>query len=143
MAFGTYLRNLRKEKGLSQRRLAELAKVSNTEISRLESGERQKPSPLILKAIAPYLGVSFSELMKEAGYIEEVVEHKGYTESIFYDEKGRIIDIEQLAKEMYQKDSEWANLAYRVSTAELDEDEMSLIKAQTQALLEQFLKKKK
>ncbi|MCR4437319.1 MAG: transcriptional regulator [Peptococcaceae bacterium] len=143
MAFGTYFRNLREKRGLSQRQLAELAKISNTEISRLESGERQKPSPLILKAVAPYLGVSFSELMKEAGYIEEVVEHRGYTESIYRDENGKVIDIEQRAKEMYQKDRDWANLAYRVTAEKLTEDERALIKAQTQALLEQFLKKKK
>jgi len=143
MAFGTYFRNLREKRGLSQRQLAELAKVSNTEISRLESGERQKPSPIILKAVAPHLGVSYAELMKEAGYIEEVVEHKCYTENIYRDENGRVIDIEQRAKEMYQKDSDWANLAYRVSASELTDDEMSLIKAQTQSLLEQFLKKKK
>ncbi|WIF95094.1 helix-turn-helix domain-containing protein [Caminicella sporogenes] len=143
MGFGAYIKNLRKEKGLSQRRLAEMAKVSNTEISRIESGERQKPSPLILKAIAPHLGVSYSELMKKAGYLEEVIEHKCYFESVFRDENGKVIDIEQRAKEMYQKDSDWANLAYRVSTSELTEDEMELIKAQTQALLEQFLKKKK
>lgn len=73
MNLGDYLKEKRKEKGLSQRKLAELSGVSNTEISRLESGDRQNPSPKTLKAISPYLGVSYSELLKEAGYIDETI----------------------------------------------------------------------
>jgi hypothetical protein len=44
---------------------------------------------------------------------------------------------------MYEKDSEWANLAYRVTASDLNDSEMELIKAQTKSLLEQFIKNKK
>ena len=46
------------------------------------------------------------------------------------------------AKDMYEKDSSWANLAYRVTAANLTDSERDIIKAQTEVLLEQFLKNK-
>ena len=71
MNLGEFLKDKRKQKRLSQRQLAEYSGVSNTEISRLEAGTRQKPSPKVLSAIAPHLGVSYGELLKMAGYIDE------------------------------------------------------------------------
>lgn len=64
-----YISQLRKDKGLSQRELARRAQISNTEISRIESGERVQPSPAVLKKLAPVLGVSSEQLMEAAGYI--------------------------------------------------------------------------
>ena len=71
---GKFIKEKREKKGLSQRKLAELANVSNTEISRIESGERKRPAPYILRRIAPYLGVNYEELLEIAGYKELVVE---------------------------------------------------------------------
>lgn len=71
MNLGEFLKDKRKQKRLSQRQLAEYSGVSNTEISRLEAGTRQKPSPKVLSAIAPHLGVTYGELLKMAGYIDE------------------------------------------------------------------------
>lgn len=143
MSFGEFIKKLRNENSLSQRDLAEKSGVSNAEISRIETGERKKPSPSVLKAFAPYLGVTYEELMQQAGYIEEVIDHKGYTENLYKDDQGKLVDIVRFAKDMYEKDSNWANLAYRVSNADLTESELSIIKAQTEVLLEQFLKNKK
>lgn len=50
--------------------------------------------------------------MQHAAYIEEVVPHEGYTEKIYKDNDGKLVDIVSLAKDMYEKDSNWANLAY-------------------------------
>lgn len=69
MSFGTYLKQLRKEKPISQRELADKAGISNAEISRIETGDRLKPSPNVLRAIAPILGVPYEELMVKAGYL--------------------------------------------------------------------------
>jgi len=69
MNFGEYIKGLREEAGYTQRQLALYAKVSNTEISKIESGERKKPSPEVLKKLAPYLKVSFESLMVAAGYL--------------------------------------------------------------------------
>jgi transcriptional regulator with XRE-family HTH domain len=143
MTFGEYLKHLRSEKEISQRELAEKSGVSNAEISRIETGERKKPSPITLKAIAPFLNITYEELLKKAGYIEEVIDHQGYTENIIRDEDGNLIDIVRRAKDMYEKDSQWANLAYRVSSSDLSEKELDIIKASTEVLLQQFLKSKK
>jgi transcriptional regulator with XRE-family HTH domain len=134
MKFGEHLKALRKEKNLTQKELGELAGFSNTEISRIESGDRQKPSPAILKAIAPHLGVSYEELLKWAGYLEEVIQHPGYTEHVFKDEDGRLADIVKKAKEMQEIDSDWANVAYRVSK-ELPKEDIEAIKAIAKSLL--------
>lgn len=141
MDFGSYIKNLRDQNALSQRDLAEKSGVSNAEISRLETGERKKPSPMVLKALAPFLGASYEDLMQKAGYIEETT-GKGYTKSLYSTENGLLVNAIAHAKEMYDKDSNWANLAYRVSTSNLTESELDIIKAQTEALLEQFLKNK-
>lgn len=71
MTLGEYLKELRKEKSISQRELAIEAGISNAEISRIETGERQKPSPDVLKQIAPILGVTYEQLMEKAGYLND------------------------------------------------------------------------
>lgn len=67
---GDFIKVKRDDKGLSQRELARLCGVNNAEISRIESGERQKVSPAILRSLAPVLGVSYENLMSKAGYLE-------------------------------------------------------------------------
>lgn len=67
---GNYIKTLREKKELSQRQLAYLAGLSNTEISRIESGARENPSVDTLKRLAPHLGVSLEDLMDKAGYID-------------------------------------------------------------------------
>lgn len=64
-----YISFLRKDKGFSQRELARRAQISHTEISRIEKGERDRPSPIVLKKLAPFLGVKVEQLMEAAGYI--------------------------------------------------------------------------
>lgn len=71
---GKLIKEKREKKKLSQRKLAELANVSHTEISRIESGERKRPAPYILRRIAPYLGVEYEKLLEAAGYGELIIE---------------------------------------------------------------------
>ncbi len=71
MSIGEYLRSIRLEKGISQRQLSVLCGVSNSEISRIEAGERTNPSPGVLRAIAIGLGVPYDEVLKAAGYLRE------------------------------------------------------------------------
>ena len=135
MKFGEFLKEMRKKNELSQKELGELAGFSNAEISRIESGDRQKPSPALLKAIAPHLNVPYEELLKKAGYLEEVIDHSGYTEHVFKDDEGKLADIVKQAKEMREADSEWANIAYRVSK-ELSKRDIEAIKAIANSLLD-------
>lgn len=134
MKFGEYLKELRKNKGITQKELADMSGFSNGEISKVESGDRKKPSPALLKAIAPHLGILYEVLMNKAGYLEKVVDHSGYTEYIFKDDDGSLADIVRKAREMQEADSDWANIAYRVSR-ELSREDVEAIKAIANSLL--------
>jgi len=67
---GKFIKGLREKKGFSQRQLAYLSGVSNTEISRIENGERKKPDIEILQKIARPLGVNYKTLYVVAGYVK-------------------------------------------------------------------------
>ncbi|GHV35044.1 transcriptional regulator [Clostridia bacterium] len=100
--FGEYIRQLRDEKSLSQRELASKAKLSNAEISRLESGERRKPSIATIRAVSPHLGVEYTDLLLKAGYIDSIV--AGNVEDSYLDSTGSPVDIVSLAKSVYKVD---------------------------------------
>lgn len=70
-AFGTYLKQQREQKQWSINQLADAAGISNSQISRIENGLRGVPKPSTLRKIADALGVSYSEMMKVAGYWED------------------------------------------------------------------------
>jgi repressor LexA len=66
---GLWFIKLREMSGYkSQRQLADASSVSNTTISRIESG-RQKAKPITLEKLTPYLNCSFEELMVKFGYL--------------------------------------------------------------------------
>lgn len=76
--FGEYLQSLRKEKKKSQRQAASEARISHTYLNTLEKGydprtkKPRKPTPEVLKKIAHYYGVSYTDLMEKVGYGETV-----------------------------------------------------------------------
>jgi len=65
-SFGEWLRQLRKERKISQEKLAELSGLHRTYISSLERGGRN-PTLMSLSAIADALGVEISYLTKSIG----------------------------------------------------------------------------
>lgn len=73
MIKGEYIKKLREEKGISQRQLSISADISHTEISRIETGDRKEPHPIILKAIGKALGINYLDLYYQYGYIDEEV----------------------------------------------------------------------
>lgn len=129
MDFGEYLKTLRMSRDLSQRELCAKTngRVSNAEISRLESGDRIKPSPAVLKAIAPHLGVSYQELMIKAGYIEEMEEEGGVTTAMYYDSEGNMVDLIRTAKEIQARDPDLLRIVSRMA-GDLDRRELSTMK---------------
>ena len=76
---GKLIKEKREEKQLSKRELAKLIKVSNTEIGRIESGERKYPAPDILKKLAQELNLTYRHLLELAGYSDLVVVEKSFT----------------------------------------------------------------
>ena len=138
MDLGSYLIQVRNERGYSQRDLAEKSGVSPAEISRVESGKRLRPSPSVLRTIADTLVISYPYLMQLAGYMDEPEEAETpETEDVFRDERtGRIVDVSSGAREMLRSDAAWANVAYRVSRDLSEEDRQMLT-----VLAMQYLKK--
>lgn len=61
-ARGTRIRELREDAGLMQATFAESIGISVTYLSRIETGERTNPSPVVLKAIADQLGVALDDI---------------------------------------------------------------------------------
>lgn len=140
--FGKYLQQLRLDKGLSIRQLANLSKVSHSYLSQVENGVRGIPSPDVLKKLARPLGITYEELMQAAGYIEEIIDHGGYAEVLYRDGAGNLVDSVQKTKEMQDIDSKWANTAYRVAK-ELSPEDRQKIDEYAQFMLEARLKKNK
>lgn len=68
---GEYIKNVRLEKGLTSRKLAEKSGVSQPYISQLENGKNNNPSPEILKKLSETLDINYTDLMEMAGYIDE------------------------------------------------------------------------
>nr|WP_290669391.1 transcriptional regulator [Ardenticatena sp.] len=69
--FGLYLKTLRERAGISQEALAEEAGISSAYVSQIESGQRNPPSPPILREMAGPLGVEYPVLLYAAGYLRD------------------------------------------------------------------------
>lgn len=70
--FGLWLKEMRKSRSLSTHELSNLSGVSQSYISHLESGRKKgMPSPEILKKLSVPLKVSYPELMRRAGYLDD------------------------------------------------------------------------
>lgn len=76
MKLADYIKQLRIEKEYSQRKLAELCGISNTEISRIENGSRIEPSPIVLIKIAKCLNINYMDLYLKAGFVDKETVHK-------------------------------------------------------------------
>ena len=140
MDLGSYLALARRERGFTQRELAEKCGSCASEICRLEAGKRVKPSPALLHALSEALLVSYPYLMQLAGYsageAEELPEQE--PEQVFLDENGNIVALTNGARDMMTRDAAWANAAFRVSR-ELDERERSILTDMAMS----FLKRRK
>ena len=64
--FGEYLRLLRKDRGMSLRRVEKITKISNSYLSQIERGKRGVPNFSILKRLAEAYGVKVTDLIENA-----------------------------------------------------------------------------
>ncbi|MCI2255537.1 helix-turn-helix domain-containing protein [Domibacillus sp. PGB-M46] len=71
--FINYIKDKRTTKGLSTYKLAALVGVSQSYLSQLENGRKDKPpSPEIIKKLSNALEVDYFELMRLAGYMDTI-----------------------------------------------------------------------
>ena len=80
LIFGTYLRLLRIDRGMSLRQVEKITKISNSYLSQIEKGKRDIPTFKILSRLADAYGVEMNSLIKvaedEGGNIEPFFENK-------------------------------------------------------------------
>jgi len=81
--FGEYLRKLREAQKLSLREMAAKTGVSVSYITQIENGKRKAPGQEVLKKLAPAYNVPVRDLLKAAGYLDDIKEVK----SILSDEE--------------------------------------------------------
>jgi HTH-type transcriptional regulator, competence development regulator len=74
--FGDYLRNLREQQRLSLRDVAAKTGVSISYITQIEHAKRKPPGPDVLKKLALSYNVAVKDLMKAAGYLDDLKEVK-------------------------------------------------------------------
>lgn len=74
--FGSYLKQLRRAKGLSLKQVEGAAQVSNAYVSQIERGIRKPPHPEILKRLARTYDVPVEELLEAAGYLEDAPDRR-------------------------------------------------------------------
>ena len=117
---GQMIARAREEKGLSKRELSRLAKISDTELARIESGEREIPNPKTLRKISQHIGINYNDLMYAAGLGFQVTPLNPFLINYYSGLKGdQIVDailntssviknweemIEQFKKDLEEKD---------------------------------------
>lgn len=69
---GQIIAEAREIAGYSQRQLAKIANISNAELSKIESGEREIPNPKTLRKISKYINVNYNDMMYMIGLGMEV-----------------------------------------------------------------------
>jgi len=89
---GEVIAEARENKGLSQRQLAKLAKINNSELSKIEAGIRKEPNPKILRKISNIIDVNYNDLMYMIGLGLEVTPLNYFIKSYYSGLKGEELD---------------------------------------------------
>ena len=93
ISVGQMIEQAREAKGLSKRELSRIAKISDTELARIESGEREIPNPKTLRKISKHIGINYNDLMYAAGLGFRVTNLNPFLRSYYESLKGDEIDL--------------------------------------------------
>ena len=93
ISVGQMIEQAREAKGLSKRELSRLAKISDTELARIESGEREIPNPKTLRKISKHIGINYNDLMYAAGLGFQVTNLNPFLRDYYEGLKGDEIDL--------------------------------------------------
>src|SRR5574344_2706392 len=91
-SIGEVIAEARQEAGLSQRQLAKLANINNSELSKIEAGIRKDPSPKLLRKISKYIDVNYNDLMYMIGLGVQVSALNPYLLDHYANLKGNELD---------------------------------------------------
>lgn len=120
--FGSFLRAIREEKGITLREAEAKSGISNSYLNQIETGKVSKPSPAIISKLSELYQVSFELLLEKSGHIlpEIASETSAMTD---YNASILIIDDNifdrALVRTLLEKDTE---MRYRVLEAENSEE---------------------
>lgn len=115
MDFGERLRELRKQRNLSQRELAALVGIDFTYLSKIEVGNMAPPSEAVIRKLARALGADEDELINLAGKVpKELKAVLGENPQAV--ELLRVLSERRLPEETYQQMLKLAHKAEEDST---------------------------
>ena len=127
---GELISEAREKKGLSQRQLAKLANVNNSELSKIEAGIRLEPNPKILRRISNYIDVNYSDLMYKIGMGLEVT-----TLNYFIKKHYSSLNLEQLENAEINTLGHMQNLQEVVDSCKKDLNSDDLSESQKELLM--------
>lgn len=93
---GEIIAEQREKAGYSQRQLAKIANISNAELSKIESGEREIPNPKTLRKISNYIDVNYNELMYMIGLGIEVSPLNPFIKDYYSSLKGEELNVAEI-----------------------------------------------
>lgn len=126
---GQMIARAREEKGLSKRELSRLANISDTELARIESGEREIPNPKTLRKISQHIGINYNDLMYAAGLGFQVTKLNPFLINYYSGLKGdQIVDAILNTSSVIKNWEELVeNFKTRLEKEELSESEREVI----------------
>ncbi len=80
--FGTVIADARRNKGLSQRELARLTKISNSTISRIEADDGIQHDTKTIACLAEELAIDYNYLLSLIGYVKDQPEVRAIQRAI-------------------------------------------------------------
>ena len=89
---GELIAENREKKGLSQRQLAKAINISNAELSKIESGEREVPNPKILRKLSKYIDLNYNEMMNMVGLGAQSTPLNPFIRNYYENLKGKDVD---------------------------------------------------
>ena len=127
---GELIAEAREKKGLSQRQLAKIAKISNAELSKIESGEREIPNPKTLRKISNIIDVNYNDMMYMIGLGIEVSPLNPFIKD--YYEK---MNLDQLAEAEVNVLGSISNSEQLVESCEKNLKNQNILEAEKELLL--------
>jgi len=89
---GEEIAKARENKGLSQRQLANAIGISNAELSKIESGERETPNPKILKKISKHIDLNYNDMLSMIGLGSQLTPLNPFIKNYYENLKGEKLD---------------------------------------------------
>lgn len=78
------------KKGLSQRQLANAIGISNAEISKIESGEREIPNPKLFRKLSKVIDLNYNDMMEMVGLGGKITPLNPFIKNHYENLKGMI-----------------------------------------------------